>query len=127
VLFVRHWLGVSLLSFLLIPNLQKILGDIVKMERVRTIVRPLKSDKKLFYNVEDILAVLGISFEYWQKKWNSFEKNVNAQRKCGYNGLLIFFKNNQFIEEIKGATGIRQDLYCSKDLITEILQIGSLF
>lgn len=97
------------------------------MERVRTIVRPLKSDKQLFYNVEDILVVLGISTEDWQKKWKSFEKNVNAQRKWGYNEQLIFFKNNQFIEEIKGATGTRQDLYCSRDLISDILQIGILF
>ena len=97
------------------------------MERVRTIVRPLKSDKQLFYNVEDILVVLGIYNEDWQKKWKSFEKNVNAQKKWGYNDLFYYLKDNQFIEEIKGATGTRQDLYCSRDLISDILQIGSLF
>lgn len=93
------------------------------MERIRTIVREIKGTKYFFINIEDFLAVFDIPFSYWERCFKRFEKYTINQKKWGYFDKFDFFKEHQFIEKIKGATGERQDLYCTRSLITEVLDI----
>lgn len=93
------------------------------MERIRTIVKEIKGIKHFFINIEDFLAVFDIPSSYWERCFKRFEKYAIGQKKWGYFDKFDFLKEHQFIETIKGATGERQDLYCTRPLINEVLDI----
>lgn len=94
------------------------------MERIRTIVRIIKkSEKRIFYNIEDFCSAFGISSEVWIKCRNRFYKNVQGQQHWGFFALYEFWLSNQYTEKIQGATGEWENFYCTKSFIQEVLRL----
>ena len=91
------------------------------MERIRTIVKEVNNTvnqgKKIFFCVDDVCKVIGISKKEWNKLWNAqkeYTKRVDGE-------FYDFFQQNNFVEKIYGANGSYESLYCTINIFKDVL------
>ena len=96
------------------------------MEHIKTIADYVKkSEKRIFYNIEDFCNAFNVSLEFWNKNYERFKKYVEGQKRLGFFVMYDFLFANRHIETIHGASGEHKYLYCTKELIKEILRIDT--
>jgi hypothetical protein len=82
------------------------------MYRIRTI---FIEGQGIYYNIDDLFPIVGINKEIYMK--NAYEYLKNSQR-AGVRGIKKLFNKYLYKEEIKGATGVQEHLYCHHRFFT---------
>lgn len=82
------------------------------MHRIRTI---FIEGQGIYYNIDDLFPIVGINKEIYMK--NAYECLKNSQR-AGVRGIKKLFNKYLYKEEIKGATGVQEHLYCHHRFFT---------
>ena len=94
------------------------------MDRIRAIVKnvdnTINQGKKIFFCAEDICKVIGVSKEEWDKCWVSHWEYIEPSIE-EYNK---FFLQNHYTEIIQGANASHEILYCTMDLLEDVLDFG---
>lgn len=94
------------------------------MEHIKTVVQEVKkSEKRIFYNIEEFCNAFNIPMEFWNKSYDRYKKYVGGQKRLGWFGYYDFLFANQYYEIIHGASGEHRKLYCTKALIQEVLRL----
>ena len=82
------------------------------MHRIRTI---FIEGQGIYYNIDDLFPIVGINKEIYMK--NAYECLKNNQR-AGVRGIKKLFNKYLYKEEIKGATGVQEHIYCHHNFFT---------
>lgn len=82
------------------------------MHRIRTI---FIEGQGIYYNIDDLFAIVGINKEIYMK--NAYEILKN-DLKHKVRGAKKLFNKYLYKEEIKGATGVQEHLYCHHRFFT---------
>lgn len=97
---------------------QQLWGTIkVKIMRV---CNPINEGKKMFFNVEDVCEMLYISKKDWEKLWNDYKVYI-LQPKIENFDYKIFYNENHYVEKISGMNEEWESLYCTTELLDDIL------
>lgn len=81
------------------------------MHKVRTIIL---EGIGIFYCIDDLFPIIGVNKEIFMK--NAYECLKNSQ-KAGVRRIKKLFNKYCYKEEIKGATGIQEYIYCHRDFL----------
>ena len=79
------------------------------MQRIRAIIP--QENKGIFYNVDDLFPILGINKKIF---FSSIYNFVKSCKKVGVIKPQSFLDRYCYKENIKGANGIQEHIYCHK-------------
>lgn len=77
--------------------------------------------KKIFFCVDDILNILEIPKTKWVEEWELQKQYISDSLKKGEVEFHIYYTQNYFIENIVGMNENHESLYCTLDILMDIL------